>query len=169
MSRIGRKPVPVPSGVKVLVNGQQLNVEGPKGKLNLSVHPAITVNLGDGGKEVNVLRSNDERESRALHGLTRALVNNMVIGVSAGYTKKLEIQGVGYQAQMKGKQLVLQVGYANQIALEPPASVNVTLTDPTHISSLVQTNRQWANLRLWFARVVHQSLTRARVSVTKAK
>ena len=133
MSRIGRKPVPVPAGVKISVNGQQLNVEGPKGKLNLSVHPAITVNMAEDGKEINVLRSNDERQSRALHGLTRALVYNMVIGVSAGYTKKLEIQGVGYQAQMKGKQLVLQVGYANQIIHEPPASVSVALTDPTHI------------------------------------
>jgi large subunit ribosomal protein L6 len=133
MSRIGRQPVPVPAGVKVSVNGQMLNVEGPKGKLELTVHPAISVSLAEGGKELNVTRSNDERESRALHGLMRALVNNMVVGVSAGYTKKLEIQGVGYQAQLKGKQLALQVGYANQIVLEPPSTVNVTLTDPTHI------------------------------------
>lgn len=134
MSRIGRKPVPVPAGVKVAVSGQDVKVEGPKGKMEFSVHPAIKVSLDDGGKELLVERSNDERESRALHGLTRSLVNNMVVGVSQGYVKKLEIQGVGYQAQMKGKQVVLQVGYANQIVLDPPAGVTVTLPDPTHIS-----------------------------------
>ena len=85
------------------------------------------------GKEILVERGDDERESRALHGLTRSLVNNMVVGVSQGYVKKLEIQGVGYQAQLKGKQVALQVGFANQIILDPPPGVSVTLPDPTHI------------------------------------
>lgn len=134
MSRIGRKPVPVPANVKVAVNGQNVAVEGPKGKLQLDVHPAIAVNLAEDGKEILVQRGDDERQSRALHGLIRSLVNNMVVGVSQGYVKKLEIQGVGYQAQLKGKQIALQVGYANQILLEPPAGVTVTLADPTHIT-----------------------------------
>lgn len=133
MSRIGRKPVPVPAGVKVAVSGQEVKVEGPKGKLEMNVHPAIKVVLGGEGKEILVERGDDERESRALHGLTRSLVNNMVVGVSQGYVKKLEIQGVGYQAQLKGKQVALQVGFANQIILDPPAGVSVTLPDPTHI------------------------------------
>jgi len=133
MSRIGRKPVPVPAGVKVAVNGQEVKVEGPKGKLELNVHPAIKVALDGEGKEILVERGDDERESRALHGLTRSLVNNMVVGVSQGYVKKLEIQGVGYQAQLKGKQVALQVGFANQIILDPPPGVSVTLPDPTHI------------------------------------
>lgn len=133
MSRIGRKPVPVPAGVKVAVSGQDVKVEGPKGKLELAVHPAIKVKMGEGDKEILVERGNDERESRALHGLIRSLVNNMVVGVSQGYVKKLEIQGVGYQAQMKGKTVALQVGFANQILLDPPTGVTVTLPDPTHI------------------------------------
>ena len=133
MSRIGRKPVPVPAGVKVAVSGQEVKVEGPKGKLELNVHPAIKVALVDEGKEILVERGDDERQSRALHGLTRSLVNNMVVGVSQGYVKKLEIQGVGYQAQLKGKQVALQVGFANQIVLDPPTGVSVTLPDPTHI------------------------------------
>lgn len=134
MSRIGRKPVTVPAGVKVAVSGQDVKVEGPKGALALSVHPAIKVGIAEDGKEILVERQDDERESRALHGLTRSLVNNMVVGVSQGYVKKLEIQGVGYQAQLKGKQVALQVGFANQIILDPPAGVTVTLPDPTHIT-----------------------------------
>lgn len=134
MSRIGRKPVPVPGNVKVAVTGQNVSVEGPKGKLQLDVHPAITVKMGEGSNEILVERGDDERQSRALHGLTRSLVNNMIVGVSQGYVKKLEIQGVGYQAQLKGKQIALQVGYANQIVLDPPAGVTVTLADPTHIT-----------------------------------
>lgn len=134
MSRIGRKPVTVPAGVKIAITGQDVQVEGPKGKLALAVHPAIGVSMDESSKEILVTRSNDERQNRALHGLMRSLVNNMVVGVSQGYVKKLEIQGVGYQAQLKGRQLVLQVGYANQIILEPPASVTVVLADSTHIA-----------------------------------
>jgi large subunit ribosomal protein L6 len=133
MSRIGRKPIPLPAGVKVAVTGQEVKVEGPKGKLELTVHPAIQVSLEESGNELVVKRGDDERQSRALHGLTRSLVNNMVVGVSQGYVKKLEIQGVGYQAQLKGKQVALQVGFANQILLDPPVGVTVTLPDPTHI------------------------------------
>jgi large subunit ribosomal protein L6 len=135
MSRIGRKPVPVPAGVKVQVADSTIDVEGPKGKLSFSFRREIGVRFDEGAREILVTRSDDERLSRALHGLTRSLVNNMVQGVSSGYTKKLEIVGVGYQAQLKKANTVaLQVGYANQVVLEAPAGVNVAVPDPTHIT-----------------------------------
>src|SRR5512133_3426604 len=99
MSRIGKKPVPV-GAAKVSVAGQQVKVEGPKGKLELSVHPAITVKVDDAKKELVVTRKDDERTSRALHGLTRALLANMVEGVIKGYSRNLEVQGVGYKAEL---------------------------------------------------------------------
>jgi len=127
MSRIGKKPVPVVSGVKVAVNDHHVKVEGPKGKLELNVHPAITVKYDDGKKEIVVTRPDDEKQSKALHGLTRALLNNMIVGVSTGYKKSLEIQGVGYKVEQKGKNLVFSVGYANKIPLAIPAGVAVQL------------------------------------------
>ncbi|HEY2157294.1 MAG TPA: 50S ribosomal protein L6 [Isosphaeraceae bacterium] len=134
MSRIGRKPVPVPAGVKVAVNDGTVSVEGPKGKLSFAHRPEIGVKYDDAGKQILVTRGDDERLSRALHGLTRSLVNNMVVGVTAGYTKRLEIVGVGYQAQLKKANTVaLQVGFANQITMEAPAGVTVTVPDPTHV------------------------------------
>jgi large subunit ribosomal protein L6 len=134
MSRIGRKPVPVPAGVKVAVADTTVSVEGPKGKLSFTHKPAITVKYDEAGNQILVTRADDERESRALHGLTRSLVANMVQGVTAGYTKRLEIVGVGYQAQLKKANTVaLQVGFANQIALEAPPGVSVTVPDATHV------------------------------------
>ena len=134
MSRIGRKPVPVPANVKVAIDGETVAVEGPKGKLSFTHKPAITVKYDAAGNQILVTRADDERESRALHGLTRSLVQNMVVGVTTGYSKRLEIVGVGYQAQLKKANTVaLQVGYANQIALEAPAGVTVTVPDPTHV------------------------------------
>ena len=122
MSRIGRKPVPVPANVKVSVADSTINVEGPKGKLSWSFRSEIGVRYDEAGKQVLVERADDERQSRALHGLTRSLIANMVQGVTTGYTKKLEIVGVGYQAQLKKANTVaLQVGYANQVVLEAPA------------------------------------------------
>src|SRR5271157_2536977 len=115
MSRIGKKPVPMVSGVKVQVKDHLVKFEGPKGKLELTVHPSITVAFDAAKKELVVTRPDDERQSKALHGLTRALLANHVKGVTEGYKKSLEIQGVGYKADMKGKTLVLSVGYANQI------------------------------------------------------
>jgi large subunit ribosomal protein L6 len=111
-------------------------MDGPKGKLELNVHPLITVKLDDAKKELVVTRPDDERQSKALHGLTRALLNNMVIGVSEGYKKTLEIQGVGYKAEMKGKNLVLSVGFANPITVAIPSDVTVQLDGPTklHVS-----------------------------------
>lgn len=133
MSRIGKKPVPVVSGVKVAVKDHNVKVEGPKGKLELNVHPTIDVKYDDAKKEFIVTRPNDEKPSKALHGLTRSLLNNMVIGVSQGYKKSLEIQGVGFKVEQKGKNLVFSVGYANTIPLAIPTGVAVQLEGPTKI------------------------------------
>src|SRR4051812_14365777 len=131
MSRIGKQPVPVPSGVKVNIADGLVRVEGPKGKLQQAIHPNMTV--ASDGKQVTVTRPNDERLNRALHGLTRALINNMVVGVTKGYEKKLKIEGVGFQAAAKGKGVELTVGFANRIYHEPPAGVTVAVPDPTTI------------------------------------
>jgi large subunit ribosomal protein L6 len=134
MSRIGRKPIIVPAGVKVAVNDGKIDVEGPKGKLSFAHRPEIGVKYDSAGNQILVTRGDDERLSRALHGLTRSLINNMVVGVTAGYTKRLEIVGVGYQAQLKkANTVVLQVGYANQITMEAPQGVSVTVPDSTHV------------------------------------
>ena len=134
MSRIGRKPVVVPANVKVSVADSTIHVEGPKGKLQFTYRKEIGVDYDLDAKQVKVTRPDDERLNRALHGLTRSLIANMVEGVTTGYTKKLEIVGVGYQAQLKKANTVaLQVGYANQVLLEAPAGVSVAVPDPTHI------------------------------------
>ncbi|MDB5328868.1 MAG: ribosomal protein [Phycisphaerales bacterium] len=138
MSRIGKKPVPVTAGVKVAVQDRLVRLEGPKGKLELNVHPTIDVKYDDAKKELVVARPNDERQSKALHGLTRSLLNNMVVGVTLGYKKTLEIQGVGYKAELRGKSLVLSVGYANQITLQVPTGVTVAMEGATkmHVSGV---------------------------------
>jgi large subunit ribosomal protein L6 len=133
MSRIGKKPVPIGSA-KVAVADKNVKIEGAKGKLELTVHPLITVKLE--GKDLIVTRPDDEKQTKALHGLTRSLLANMVEGVTAGYKKTLEIQGVGYKAEQKGKNLVLSVGYANTISKAIPGNVTVQLegTNKIHIS-----------------------------------
>ncbi|HVT91176.1 MAG TPA: 50S ribosomal protein L6 [Tepidisphaeraceae bacterium] len=132
MSRIGKKPVPV-GAAKVTVADRLIKVEGPKGKLELKVHPAITVKMDDQKKELIVTRPDDEKQSKALHGLTRALLANMIEGVVTGYKKTLEIQGVGYKAEMKGKTLVLAVGFANTVSVAVPPNVAVALEGTTKI------------------------------------
>ena len=127
MSRIGKKPVPVAKGVKVSVQDHQIKVEGPKGKLELVVHPLITVKMDTDKKELVVTRPNDEKQSKALHGLTRSLLANMVEGVTNGYKKSLDVQGVGYKAEMKGKNLVLSVGFANPVTMAVPSNVQLAL------------------------------------------
>jgi large subunit ribosomal protein L6 len=127
MSRIGKKPVPIAAGAKVQVQDHLVKMEGPKGKLQLNVHPLIDVKLDEASKQLVVTRPNDQKQSKALHGLTRALLANMVTGVTQGYRKTLEIQGVGYKAEQKGKDLVLSVGYANTISVAIPGDVQVTL------------------------------------------
>ncbi|GIW85775.1 MAG: 50S ribosomal protein L6 [Isosphaeraceae bacterium] len=135
MSRIGRKPVSVPANVKVALADSTIHVEGPKGKLSFQYRPEMTVRYDETARQIRVERPDDERLNRALHGLTRSLIANMVQGVTEGYTRKLEVVGVGYQAQLKGAgKLALQVGYSNQVVLEAPEGVTVTVPDPTHIT-----------------------------------
>ena len=131
MSRIGKQPVTLPAGVKLAVKDGHIKVEGPRGKLEFTHHPQMTVAVD--GSQVLVTRPDDDRFNRALHGLTRALINNMVVGVTAGYEKKLKIEGVGYQAAMKGKAVELTVGFANRILHTPPEGVTVAVPDPTTI------------------------------------
>ncbi len=133
MSRIGKKPVAIPDGVKVNIAQREITVEGKLGKLVWTHRPEITVKIDGDAKEVVVTRSSDERLPRALHGLTRALVRNMVEGVSTGYEKKLEIQGVGYLAAVQKDELQLRVGFANEIHKKIPAGLTVTCPDQTHI------------------------------------
>jgi large subunit ribosomal protein L6 len=131
MSRIGKKPVAVPAAVKVDVSGSRVSVKGPAGELALSVHPSMTVAVE--GTAVLVSRPDDKRSSRALHGLTRSLIQNMVDGVLKPFEKKLEITGVGYNASLAAGKLTLQVGFANKIVLVVPAGVKCEVPDPTHV------------------------------------
>jgi large subunit ribosomal protein L6 len=131
MSRIGKQPIPIPAGVKVAVGGGKVKVEGPKGKLEIPYHPNMKVESD--GKAVKVTRPDDDRQNRALHGLTRALINNMVVGVTKGYEKKLKVEGVGFQAAAKGKGVELTVGFANRIVHNPPEGITVAVPDPTTI------------------------------------
>ncbi len=133
MSRIGNKPIPVLDGVKVAVNGRKVQIEGPKGKLEYEHREEVSVEVDSAKKQVLVKRTDDERSSRAYHGLTRALVNNMIFGVKNGYEKKLEIVGVGYLAALKGKTLQLRVGLANELHREIPVGLTVTVPDQTHV------------------------------------
>lgn len=133
MSRIGKKPIPLPAGVTAKVDGGLLSVKGANGELKLKFHSAMKVTIDDAAKQIVVTRPDDERQNRALHGLTRSLVNNMVNGVVKPFERKLEIVGVGYQASIGGKTLNLQVGFANVVKLPIPASVKCTLPDNTHI------------------------------------
>ena len=131
MSRIGKQPIPVPAGVKISIASRLVKVEGPKGNLEFTHHPNMAVKVENG--TVTVARPDDDRQNRALHGLTRALINNMVVGVTKGYEKKLKIEGVGYQAALKGKAVELTVGFANRITHTPPDGVTVAVPDPTTI------------------------------------
>lgn len=133
MSRIGKNPVAIPKGVKVAIEAGALKVEGPLGRLEHKVHPAVTVAVDGAAGLVTVTRSSDGRLARSVHGLTRALAANMVEGVSKGYEKKLEIVGVGYIAAIQKNTLQLRVGFANELQVPIPAGLNVTCPDQTHI------------------------------------
>ena len=133
MSRIGRLPVPVPSGVEVTIDGQDVTVKGPKGTLDLTVPAPITVAKGEDGS-VEVTRPNDERDSRSRHGLTRSLINNMVVGVTDGYTKKLEIHGTGYRVTAKGSDLEFALGYSHPILVKAPEGITFVVENPTRFS-----------------------------------
>ena len=131
MSRIGRKPIPVPAGVTVTVEPEVVRVNGPRGELQERIHRDITV--AQEGEEVLVTRPTDRGEHRALHGLTRSLVANMVEGVTNGYQKTLEIQGVGYRAALKGKDIELQVGYSHPVPIKAPEGIEFEVPVPTQI------------------------------------
>ena len=132
MSRIGKAPITVPSGVEVQIQGRQVAVKGPKGELDIEVPVDITVRQD--GDEILVERSDDERRNRALHGLTRSLVNNMVLGVSEGFSKELQIVGVGYRAAAKGSNaLELQLGFSHPVNVEAPAGISFDVPEPTRI------------------------------------
>jgi large subunit ribosomal protein L6 len=133
MSRIGKQPIVVPSGVKVRLENGTVFIEGPKGKLQFTHHRNIKVAMDDAKKAIVVTRGDDERLNRALHGLTRSIVANMVEGVTKGYEKRLKIEGIGYQARMDKKSVVLTVGYANAVTVTPPEGVTVAVPDPTTI------------------------------------
>ena len=133
MSRIGKKPVEILAGVTVSVAGSTINVEGPEVKLSFEHRPEVTVKVNSDDNTVQVDRVNEERESRAFHGLTRALINNMIIGVKEGYEKRLEIVGVGYNGQIQGDTLKLRVGYANELQKKIPTGLDVSCPDNTHI------------------------------------
>ena len=123
MSRIGKLPIVIPAGVTVTISGNEVKVKGPKGELVQTVSPEIKVEMVDG--EIHVTRPNDEKQTRALHGLYRALIHNMVVGVSEGYKKELELVGVGYRAQSQGQVLELSIGYSHAIFLRLPAEIKV--------------------------------------------
>jgi large subunit ribosomal protein L6 len=132
VSRIGQAPIPVPSGVDVTIDGQTITVKGPKGTLTRTVAPSITVARSDG--ELNVTRPDDERDNRALHGLTRSLVNNMVVGVTDGFTKRLEIVGVGYRAEAQGPTaLRLSLGFSHPVNVTAPEGVTFEVPAPTQV------------------------------------
>jgi large subunit ribosomal protein L6 len=133
MSRIGKKPVPVPAGVTIQVVDRTISVEGKLGKLEWEFRPEVSVAYDEGAKMVTVTRRDDERQSRALHGLTRALIVNMIVGVTQGYEKRLEIQGVGYLAAVQGKTLQLRVGLANELQVPIPEGLKITVPDQQHI------------------------------------
>ncbi len=130
MSRIGRKPVNI-KDVQVELNGKDLKIKGKLGELQFTLHPNITVEID--GEVLNVKRPNDQKENRALHGMTRAIIQNMVTGVTEGYSKTLEIVGVGYRAELKGKNLLLSIGYSHPIYFIPPEEITLEVPSPTQI------------------------------------
>jgi large subunit ribosomal protein L6 len=132
MSRVGKLPITIPSGVDVAVEGSHIKVKGPKGTLEREITPVLSVVSEDG--QLRVERPNEEKRSRELHGLTRTLINNMVVGVTEGYTRNLEIQGVGYRAQLVGKKLQLNLGYSHPIEIDPPEGIAFAVETPTKVA-----------------------------------
>lgn len=131
MSRIGNQPIAIPNGVDITLDGHTLTVKGPKGTLSHQLPESMQVEVA--ADEVKVTRPSDDKEHKSLHGLTRSLINNMVIGVTEGYSKTLEIVGVGYRAAMKGKNLNLTLGFSHPVVMEPPAGIEFETPEPTKI------------------------------------
>jgi large subunit ribosomal protein L6 len=132
MSRIGRLPIAIPSSVDVTIDGRQLTVTGPRGTLSRALHPDMSVTQADG--TIVVARPTEQKTHKQLHGLTRTLVNNMVVGVTDGYRKGLEITGVGYRATLSGKKLTLSLGYSHPIEIDPPEGISFELENPTRLA-----------------------------------
>jgi len=132
MSRIGRLPITVPSGVDVTIDGRNVTVKGPKGTLSRTLHPDMTVSREDG--TIVVTRPTEQKTHKQLHGLTRTLVSNMVVGVTDGYRKGLEITGVGYRAALNGRKLQLNLGYSHQIEIDPPDGITFEVENPTRLA-----------------------------------
>ena len=132
MSRIGRMPIAIPDGVEVTQDGTHVTVKGPLGTLQRSIHPEMALEREDG--TLRVVRPTDEPRHRALHGLTRTLVSNMVTGVATGFTKNLEISGVGYRAALQGEKLVLALGYSHPVEVDPPAGIQFRVDTPTRLA-----------------------------------
>lgn len=132
MSRIGKNPISVPSGVEVKIDGQNVAVKGPKGELSTTIAEPITASLEDG--VVTVARPDEERESRSLHGLSRTLINNMIVGVTDGYSRALEIVGTGYRVQAKGSNLEFALGYSHPIVVEPPEGISFSVDGQTKVA-----------------------------------
>ena len=131
MSRIGRKPIVLPAGVDFKVEENVVTVKGPKGTLTQKIHPLISIEVN--GNEVLVTRPNDEKESRSLHGLSRTLINNMVVGVTEGFKKELEVNGVGYRVQKQGKDLVMNLGYSHQVIVSEIPGITIEAPGPNQI------------------------------------
>lgn len=152
MSRIGRKPVTVPKGVTVTINGSEVKVKGPKGELARTFRPEVSIK-----QEADALvveRSGDERNVRALHGLSRALLNNMVVGVSDGFSKVLQIEGVGYRAEMKGKDLVMALGYSHPVVVPPPPGITFSVDEKARTITIAGADKEQvgqvaADVRKW--------------------
>ena len=131
MSRIGRKPIAIPAGVEVKNDNGLITVKGPKGTLTQKINPIISVEIN--GNEINVTRPNDEKEARSLHGLSRTLINNMVIGVTEGYKKELEVNGVGYRVQKQGDTLVMNLGFSHQVFVKEIPGITIEAPGPNQI------------------------------------
>lgn len=151
MSRIGKQPVTVPAGVEVIIDGNAVTVKGPKGELTRTFQPMMTITRD--GDELIVTRPDDTREAKAFHGLTRTLLHNMVEGVSAGFSKKLQLVGVGYRAALKGKDLEMQLGYSHPVLVEAPEGITFEVPSQTEIivtgPSKEQVGQVAANIRKW--------------------
>jgi large subunit ribosomal protein L6 len=140
MSRIGKQPVPIPAKVTATINGQTVTVKGPKGELEHTIHPKIAINQEDG--VLHVTRSDDERQNRALHGLERALLANMVKGVSDGFQRTLLIEGVGYGSDLRGADLVMRLGYSHEIVVNPPPNISFEIEDRGRIIHIKGIDKQ---------------------------
>ncbi len=144
MSRVGKLPVPIPEKVKISLSGNDVTVEGPKGKLMKSFHPEITIDVSD--SEVTVTRPSNNAFHRSLHGMTRAVINNMVVGVTDGFKKELELVGVGYRGELKGKDLMLFVGYSHPVLVKPPDGISIEFDPKANIITVSGPDKELVGL-----------------------